>query len=117
MSFYGNIDPDNLIGLVRNSAPYIFTPENQKEGSISEIFEKYPEKGWLYILNSYLLQDREGESQTKAVKWYEYFLLCLCKLFNQVIYFLICVQLKYHFQIFLHQKKTYILDLYLLKNS
>lgn len=87
MSFYGNIDPDNLIGLVQNSVPYIFTKENQKEGSISEIFEKYPEKGWLYILNSYLLEDREGAEQTKAVKWYEYFLLCLSAHWGSVMTF------------------------------
>lgn len=77
MPFYGNIDQENLIGLVKNSAPFLFKEEYQKPGSISEIFEKYPEKGWLYILNSYLLEDRESESYTKAVKWYEYFLLCL----------------------------------------
>lgn len=87
MSFFGNIDPENLIGLVQNSVPYIFKVENQKEESISEIFEKFPEKGWLYILNSYLLQDRDSSELTRATKWYEYFLLCLSAHWGSVMTF------------------------------
>ncbi|PCJ57650.1 MAG: hypothetical protein COA79_15505 [Planctomycetota bacterium] len=75
MSFYGMIDPENLISLVRNTAAFIFSEENEKEESISEIFEKYPEMGWMYILNSYLNKDHS--IKTKAEKWYEYYLLCL----------------------------------------
>ena len=50
-------------------------------------FEKYPEKGWLYILNSYLHQSEESLKQTKAIKWYEYFLLCLSAHWGSVMTF------------------------------
>lgn len=87
MSFYGNIDPDNLIGLVKNTVPFIFLPENQKELSVSKIFETYPEKGWLYILNSFLLHPEAFNEQTKAIKWYEYFLLCISAHYASVMTF------------------------------